>query len=97
MRRIGGVWDTITSFQNLAQATKRAARGKHRVRGAATFLERLEPELLALQRELREGRFRPGPARTFLVHDPKTREISAAQSAARSGCCDAMRSSSSST
>jgi RNA-directed DNA polymerase len=78
MRRIADVWDTISSFQNLARAAKRAARGKRRVRGVAAFLARLEPEVLALQRELREGRYRPGPSASFTIHDPKTREISAA-------------------
>ena len=52
-------WDEITTFGNLCRAAKRAARCKRRVAGAARFLERLEPEVLALQRELREGRWRP--------------------------------------
>ena len=41
-------------------------------------MERLEPEVLQLQRELRGGSYRPGAPVTFVVHDPKTREITAA-------------------
>jgi hypothetical protein len=48
-------WDTIVSFENLCRAAKRAARAKRGVRGAARFLERLEPEVLALQREWKAG------------------------------------------
>lgn len=78
MRRIGGVWDEITSFANLLRATTRAARGKRATKGVAMFLQRREPELLALQRELIEGTWRPGPPSTFTIHDPKVREITAA-------------------
>jgi hypothetical protein len=41
MRRIGGVWDEITSFANLMHAARRAAAGKRWQRGVAAFLERL--------------------------------------------------------
>jgi hypothetical protein len=78
MRRIGGVWETIVSFENLRRAARRAAAGKRQVKGIARFLERLEPELLALQRELGEGIWRPGTPTTFVVRDPKVREITAA-------------------
>ena len=38
----------------------------------------LEPELIALQRELLEGSYQPGRYRTFTILDPKPRQISAA-------------------
>lgn len=78
MRRIGNVWDTIVSFDNLCSAARAAARSKRGVRGVARFMERLEPEVLQLQRELESGSYRPGAPFTFTVHDPKTREITAA-------------------
>ena len=71
-------WDEITSFANLCRAAKRAARAKRRVAGAARFLERLEPEVLALQRELVEGRWRPSRPVRFTIRDPKERVITAA-------------------
>jgi len=78
MKRIDGVWHEITSFANLCRAAIRAAAGKRAVRGVARFLDRLEPEALALQRELRDGSYRPGQPVTFIVRDPKVREITAA-------------------
>ncbi|MCP3920023.1 MAG: RNA-dependent DNA polymerase [bacterium] len=78
MRRTGGLWDEVASFENLRRAAQRAARGKRRVAGVARFLADLEPELLALQRELRSGQWRPGSPTTFRIHDPKERTITAA-------------------
>tara|TARA_R110002072_G_scaffold302737_2_gene488219 strand:- start:47076 stop:48134 length:1059 start_codon:yes stop_codon:yes gene_type:complete len=78
MRRIGNVWETIVSFDNLCRAAHAASRSKRAVRGVAQFLERLEPEVLQLQRELVDGSYRPGTPFTFVVHDPKVREITAA-------------------
>jgi len=71
-------WDEITAFENLCRAAKRAARAKRGVRGAARFLERLEPEVLALQRELNAGEWRPGRCVQFVIRDPKERVITAA-------------------
>jgi hypothetical protein len=71
-------WDDITSFANLCRAARRAARSKRRVAGAARFLERLEPEALALQRDLLAGTWRPSKPTTFTIHDPKERVITAA-------------------
>lgn len=78
MRRIGNVWDTIVSFDNLCSAARAAARNKRCVRGVARFMERLEPEVLQLQRELEGGSSRPGTPFAFVVHDPGTRVITAA-------------------
>jgi hypothetical protein len=83
MRRIGGVWDEITSFANLMHAARRAAAGKRWQRGVAAFLERLEPNVLALQRRLRGGDWRPGTPTTFAIRDPKPRTITAAPFADR--------------
>jgi hypothetical protein len=71
-------WAEITSFSNLCRAAKRATRAKRRVAGAARFLERLEPEALALQRELIEDRWIPSRPVQFKIQDPKERVITAA-------------------
>ena len=71
-------WEEITAFENLCRAAKRAARAKRGVRGAARFLERLEPEVFALQRELKAGEWRPGRCVQFVIRDPKERVITAA-------------------
>jgi len=78
VKRVGRLWPSIVTFEHLRRSALRAARGKRRVRGVARFLADLEPELLALQRELVEDRWRPGRAYTFEIHDPKRRTITAA-------------------
>ena len=78
MRRVSGLWPLITSFEHLLRSARRAARHKRRVRAAAAFLERLEPEVLAVQRELLAGAYRPRPAYSFTIYDPKERVITAA-------------------
>ena len=78
MKRVGNLWPELVSFSNLVQAAKAAAAGKKARPNVAAFLLDLEPNLLRLQRELCEDRYRPGPYRTFQVLDPKPRQISAA-------------------
>jgi hypothetical protein len=56
----------------------RARRGKRRKRAVAEFESSLEPELLRLQDELAAGTWRPGPYRSFYVHEHKRRLITAA-------------------
>ena len=78
MKRIGNLWARVTSWENLTEATRAAARGKRKRPDVARFLHELEPNLCRLQRELEEGTYRPGAYRTFWIHDPKSRQISAA-------------------
>ena len=78
MKRIGGLFESIASFENLYQAYQRARRGKKDRASIDRFGCDLEPELLRLRRELLEGTYLPGAVVTFTIHDPKTREIAAA-------------------
>ena len=78
MKRVGGLWDTLTSWTNLHEAFQSAARGKRRRRDVATFALNVESELTVLRRQLVEGAYRPGEYRTFAIRDPKPRVISAA-------------------
>jgi hypothetical protein len=77
LRRAAGLWPRIASFSSLVDAAHEAARGKRTTGSAARFLERVEPEALALERELQGGHWQPGRCSTFQVHDPKTRTITA--------------------
>jgi len=72
------LWEEIVSFSALLRATRRAARNKRAVRGVAKWLADLEPRCLNLERQLRAGSWRPGKPTTFVIHDPKTRTITAA-------------------
>jgi retron-type reverse transcriptase len=78
MKRVGGLWETVVSFENLHEAARRAALGKRKRQDVAAFLMDLETELVRLRRELGSGDYRPGPYREFLVQGTKPRLISAA-------------------
>ena len=71
-------YETLTSFENLYWAFLRARRGKRAQANVASFEHRLEPELFALQDELRSFTYRPGPYRSFYRTESKRRLISAA-------------------
>ena len=60
------------------EAAHIAARGKRKRPDVARFLLDLEYNICNLQSELLEGRYQPGPYRTFWIRDPKPRQISAA-------------------
>ena len=78
MKRLGGVWQQLVSFENLLLAFKKARRGKRGRPSVADFECRLEPELLQLQRELQNGEYMPGDYRLFTIYERKPRQISAA-------------------
>jgi retron-type reverse transcriptase len=59
----------------LHAAALRAVKGKRKKPGAASFFANLERELLVLERQLREGKYRPGRYVAFEVNDPKKKRI----------------------
>ena len=77
-KRTGYLFERVVRFESLCEAAHRAARGLWRRRSVAAFLLDLEPEVLALQRELLDGSYRPRPFRSFEITEPKPRVISAA-------------------
>jgi len=77
-RRHDRLFDQIANFQALHAAARRAIKGKRKKPGAAAFFANLEGELLALERQLRGGEYRPGRYMAFAVNDPKRRIVSAA-------------------
>jgi RNA-directed DNA polymerase len=78
MKRLGGVWQQLVSFENLLLAFGKARRGKSQRPPVAVFECRLEKELLQLQRELQSGAYQPGAYRLFTIYERKPRLISAA-------------------
>lgn len=75
---MGTLFQRMTSFPNLLQAARLASRGKRLRPNVASFALDLESELHQLRHELVSRSYRPGPYRTFLIHDKKPRYISAA-------------------
>ena len=78
MKSHTNLWPRIVSWENLYTAARRAALGKRGRGNVARFEVDLEKEVCLLRRELVEGTYRPGPYRTFYIHEPKVRLISAA-------------------
>ncbi len=79
MKRVGGLWNPLISYENLHEAVRRAALGKRSRPDVAAFLLNTEDHLAQLRRELIGGAYVPGPYREFLIEDAaKPRLISAA-------------------
>jgi retron-type reverse transcriptase len=78
MKRHGHLWAELISFGNLLRAARKAQRGKRQRPNVSRFHFELERELWRLHEELASHTYRPGPYRTFLLHVPKPRLISAA-------------------
>jgi retron-type reverse transcriptase len=78
MKRYGQLWDEVICFPNLLRAARQAQRGKRGRPNVAQFHFDLEHELWRLHDELANHTYRPGPYRTFTIHEPKQRLISAA-------------------
>jgi retron-type reverse transcriptase len=78
MKTYKHLYDQVVSFDNLYLAARKARRNKRSREDVAAFEFSIENELLILQRELADKTYRPGPYKTFLVHEKKDRWISAA-------------------
>lgn len=78
MNRHGNLWPQIVSFENLLAASRKAQRSKRYRDNVLEFNDRLEPNLLQLQAQLRDHTYQPGAYRIFEIFEPKPRIISAA-------------------
>lgn len=78
MKTHRGLYPQITAWDNLLSAWRKARCGKRYTAAAASFEQHLDRELLSIQRDLLAETYRPGPYRSFTVHEPKRRKISAA-------------------
>ncbi len=72
------MYTTLTSWNNLLRAYRKAAKGKRGQPNVAAFEHRLEDNLIQLQAELVSQSYQPGPYASFFIHEPKRRLISAA-------------------
>ena len=75
------IFDTSPSqlLADLYKAYKDARRHKRRKDYQLRFERNLEGELLRLRDAIISRRYRPGPSTCFVIHDPKMREVFAAQ------------------
>ncbi|OFZ80661.1 MAG: hypothetical protein A2583_13585 [Bdellovibrionales bacterium RIFOXYD1_FULL_53_11] len=81
MKRVGGLFDNIASFENILAAAKLAMKGKKSSAACSRFYLNLENEVIELVSELKSGRYRPMDYKTFTIYEPKERKI----------CCSHIR------
>jgi len=74
---VSGLWDTITSFENLVAAYHECRRGKRYTDSALKFSFSVEQKLFDLQGALLNKAWSPGAPHEFMVRDPKPRLIQA--------------------
>ena len=72
------MYTTLTAWENLLLAYRKASKGKRGHPNVAAFEHRFEDHLFELQDELRAFTYQPGAYRSFYIHEPKRRLISAA-------------------
>lgn len=72
------MYDHLCNWDNLLLAYRRASKGKRGHANVAAFEHRLEDNLLSLQADLTSQAYMPGAYRSFYIHEPKRRLISAA-------------------
>lgn len=77
MKRIGNLFETIVSYENLYQAYLNAKKGKRFRSEVLQFSHNLESNLIELQNELITKTYRVGKYREFYVYEPKKRLIMA--------------------
>jgi RNA-directed DNA polymerase len=78
MKRLDNLWHQVVAFENLWRAWRKARRGKSSKTDVVRFELDLEHNLLALQRELETGEYRPNRYRLFTIYERKPRLIAAA-------------------
>lgn len=78
MKRLKNLWPQLIAFDNLLLAWRKARLGKTGSNNVLRFHLGLEREILALQRELQSGDYRPGPYHLFTIYERKPRLIAAA-------------------
>lgn len=78
MKTYRNLYPQVYAFENLYQAYRQARKGKRGKTEVAAFERHYEEELFSLQTELITKTYTPGPYRSFYIHEPKQRLISAA-------------------
>lgn len=75
MKRIGNLYNRITSLENLFQADRLASKGKSLQYGVRVHRENWQANLYSLHHRLRTRNYKTSPYTTFTIREPKEREI----------------------
>lgn len=76
MKRIGNLYEKIISIENLKLADEKARKGKQHSYGVRVHDKNREANILALHESLLTKTFKTSPYDTFIIYEPKEREIS---------------------
>ncbi len=75
MKRIGNLYEKIISIENLKIADKNARKGKKHQYGVQLFDKNSEQKLIELHETLKNKSYKTSKYKTFMITDPKPREI----------------------
>lgn len=75
MKRIGNIYDRITSLRNLYEADQKAQKGKAGQYGVMLHNRKREANLLVLQDLLESKMYRTSPYDIFSIYEPKERLV----------------------
>ena len=78
MHRQKGLFEKVCSLENVHAAAVEALRGKRSKHAGASFLCRMESEIVDLCEEIRSGAYAHGGYNYFTITDPKERLVAAA-------------------
>lgn len=76
-KKYKNLFNQIANRDNLWAAYQKASRGKRSSLGYLVFRQNEAANIALLEQRLRNGSYRPGEPRRFMVFEPKRREISA--------------------
>lgn len=75
LKRVGNLYETICSFDNIYSAYLEARKGKKKRREVLRFRDNLEENLVSIQNDLINKTYTMGKYHELFVHDPKKRLI----------------------
>jgi len=77
-RKYKNLYEKIYEFENILNASQKARKGKKTKKEVAEFEFELEKEIFDIQEKLKENQYVFGEYRTFMITDPKEREVASA-------------------
>lgn len=75
MKRVGNIFDKISSIDNLRLADEKARKGKLKSYGVLKHDRKREQNILQLHKQLTSGTFKTSGYSVFKIYEPKEREI----------------------
>lgn len=76
MKRIGNLYNSIISIENLQLADKKAQKGKQKQFSVLKHNKNREKNILELHNSLKEENYKTSKYSNFTIYEPKERKIS---------------------